>query len=88
MKKIANIRKIGLISKERRKTLGLSQKEFAGFVGTGNRFILALEQAKNNIKSYPKTGISWLKTIRSIKFISIKTSNNHFFNLTAHYEIF
>ena len=50
MHKILSIQDLGRFIKDRRKILGLSQKELAGLAGIGNRFIVDLERGKETIE--------------------------------------
>lgn len=50
MQEIRNIQDVGQLVKQRRKALGLTQKDLAGLVGIGNRFIVDFECGKETIE--------------------------------------
>lgn len=68
MKEIRHIQDVGRLIKQRRKTLGLSQKDLAGLVGVGNRFIVELERGKETIE--------FGKALLVLKMIGIKLIPN------------
>ena len=47
---IKTAKDLGLLIKQRRKTMGLSQAELAGICKVGNRFIVELEAGKPTIQ--------------------------------------
>lgn len=68
MKEIRHVQDVGLLIRQRRKTLGLSQKDLAGLVGVGNRFIVELERGKETIE--------FGKALLVLKMIGIKLIPN------------
>jgi HTH-type transcriptional regulator/antitoxin HipB len=68
VQEIRNIQDVGHLIKQRRKVLGLTQKDLAGLVGIGNRFIVDLERGKETIE--------FGKTLLVLKMIGIKLIPN------------
>lgn len=68
MKEIRHVQDVGHLIKQRRKMLGLSQKDLAGLVGIGNRFIVELERGKETIE--------FGKALLVLKMIGIKLIPN------------
>lgn len=49
--KVKSVQEIGDFVRKRRKSLKLTQKDLAGLIGVGNRFIVDLEAGKETVET-------------------------------------